>query len=47
MLLATNLEYVELAEQLIYISGKIYGILAFFVGVLVAWLIYKLFNGFF
>lgn len=47
MLLATNVEYVELANQLIYISGQIYGILAFIVGVLAVWLVYKLFNGFF
>ena len=47
MLLATNSDYVDLANQLIYISGQIYGILAFFVGFLAIWLVYKLFNGFF
>lgn len=44
MLLSTNIEYVELANQIIYISGQIYSILAFLLLVLVVWLAFKLFN---
>lgn len=47
MLLATNQDYMEVANQLIYLVGQVYGILVFLLACFTVWLVYKLFNSFF
>ena len=47
MYLATNQDYIEVANQLIFLVGNIRAILVFLLACFIVWLVYKLFNSFF